>query len=36
MYFLTCGIKLVYILSFTFESNRGTNLKAILECMNRQ
>ena len=36
MYLLTCGIKLVCILSFTFEGNCGINLKALLECMNRQ
>ena len=35
MYLLTCGIKLVCTLSFTFEGNCGTNLKALLECMNR-
>ena len=36
MYLLTCGIKLVCTLSFTFEDNCGTNLKALLEYMNRQ
>ena len=36
MYLLTCGIKLMYTLSFTFEGNYGTNLKALLECMNKQ
>ena len=36
MYLLTGGIKLVCTLSFTFEGNCGTNLKALLECMNRQ
>ena len=36
MYLLTCGIKLVCTLSFTFEGNCGTILKAQLECMNRQ
>ena len=36
MYLLTCDIKLMYTLSFTFEGNCGTNLKALLECMNRQ
>ena len=36
MYLLTSDIKLVCTLSFTFEGNCGTNLKALLECMNRQ
>ena len=36
MYRLTDGIKLVCTLSFTFEDNCETNLKALLECMNRQ
>ena len=36
MYLLTCDIKLMYTLSFTFEGNCGTDLKALLECMNRQ
>ena len=36
MYLLTCDIKLVCILSFTFGGNCGTTLKALLECMNRQ
>ena len=36
MYLLTCGIKLVCTLLFTFEGNCGTNLKALLECMNKQ
>ena len=36
MYLLTCGIKLVCTLSFTFEGNCGTNLKTLLEYMNRQ
>ena len=36
VYLLTGGIKLVYTLSFTFEGNCGTNLKALLECMNKQ
>ena len=36
MYLSTSGIKLLCTLSFTFESNCGTNLKALLECMNRQ
>ena len=36
MYLLTSGIKLVFTLSFTFEGNCGTNLKALLKCMNRQ
>ena len=36
MYLSICGIKLMCILSFTFESNCETNLKALLECMNRQ
>ena len=36
MYLLTDSIKLVCILSFTFEGNCGTNLKALLECMNKQ
>ena len=35
MYLLTSCIKLMYTLSFTFEGNCGTNLKALLECMNR-
>ena len=36
MYLLTCGIKLMYTLSFSFKGNYGTNLKALLECMNKQ
>ena len=36
MYLLIGDIKLVCILSFTFEGNCGTKLKALLECMNRQ
>ena len=36
MYLLIDGIKLVCTLSFTFEGNCGTYLKALLECMNRQ
>ena len=36
MYLLTNDIKLVCILSFTFESNCEINLKALWECMNRQ
>ena len=36
MYLLTGDIKLVCTLSFTFEGNCGANLKALLECMNRQ
>ena len=37
MYLLTTSsIKLVCTLSFTFEGNCETNLKALLECMNRQ
>ena len=36
MYLLTGDIKLVCTLSFTFEGNCGTNLKVLLECMNRQ
>ena len=36
MYLLTGDIKLVCTLSFTFKGNCGTNLKALLECMNRQ
>ena len=37
IYLLTVGgIKLVCNLSFTFEGNCETNLKALLECMNRQ
>ena len=36
MYLLTCYIKLMCILSFTFGGNCGTTLKALLECMNRQ
>ena len=36
MYLLTCGIKLVCTLFFTFEGNCETNLKALLECMNKQ
>ena len=35
VYLLTGGIKLVYTLSFTFEGNCGTNLKTLLEYMNR-
>ena len=35
MYLLTGGIKLVFTLSFTFKGNCRTNLKALLECMNR-
>ena len=35
MHLLTGDIKLVCTLSFTFEGNCGTNLKALLECMNR-
>ena len=34
MYFSIGGIKLVYTLSFTFEGNYGTNLKALLEISN--
>ena len=36
MYLSTSDIKLVSTLSFTFEGNCGTNLKVLLECMNRQ
>ena len=36
MYLLTCRIKLMCTLSFTFKGNCRTNLKALLECMNRQ
>ena len=36
IYLSTCGVKLVCTLSFTFEGNCETNLKALLECMNRQ
>ena len=36
MYLLTYNIKLMCTLSFTFEDNCGTNLKALLECMNKQ
>ena len=36
MYLLIGGIKLVCILSFTFEGNCGINLKALLKCMNKQ
>ena len=36
MYLLTDSIKLVCTLSFTLEGNCGTNLKALLECMNKQ
>ena len=36
MYLLTGDIKLVCTLSFTFEGNCKTNLKALLECMNKQ
>ena len=36
MYLLISGIKLVCTLSFTFKGNCGINLKALLECMNRQ
>ena len=36
IYLSTGGIKSVCTLSFTFEGNRKTNLKALLECMNRQ
>ena len=36
MYLLIDSIKLMCSLSFTFEGNCGTNLKALLECMNRQ
>ena len=36
IYWLTGDIKLVYTLSFTFKDNCGTNLKALLECMNRK
>ena len=36
MYLLTDNIKSVCTLSFTFEGNCGTNLKALLECMNKQ
>ena len=36
MYLLTGDIKLVCTLSFTFEGNCETNLKTLLECMNRQ
>ena len=34
--YLLIGIKLMCTLSFTFEGNCGTNLKALLKCMNRQ
>ena len=36
MYLLRDGIKLMCILSFTFEGNCRTNLKALLECMDKQ
>ena len=36
MYLSTSDIKLVSTLSFTFEGNCGTNLKVLLEYMNRQ
>ena len=36
MYLLISGIKLMCTLSFTFEGNCGINLKALLECMNKQ
>ena len=36
MYLLTDNIKFVCTLSFTFEGNYGTNLKTLLECMNKQ
>ena len=36
MYLLIGGIKLMCTLSFTFEGNYETNLKTLLECMNRQ
>ena len=36
MYLSTCDIKFVCTLSFTIKVNCGTNLKVLLECMNRQ
>ena len=36
MYLSTDGIKLVCTLFFTFEGNYRTNLKTLLECVNRQ
>ena len=36
MYLLINGIKLMCTLSFTFEGNCEINLKALLECMNKQ
>ena len=36
MYLLIGDIKLMCTLSFTFEGNCGTNLKTLLEYMNRQ
>ena len=36
MYLLMGGIKLVCTLLFTFKGNCGINLKALLECTNRQ
>ena len=35
MYLLTSGIKLMCTLSFTFKGDCETNLKALLEYMNR-
>ena len=35
MYLSIGGIKVMCILSFTFEGNCGTNLKALLKYMNR-
>ena len=35
MYLLTCDIKLMCTLLFTFKGNCATNLKTLLECMNR-
>ena len=36
MYLSIGGIKLMCTLFFTFEGNCGTNLKIILECIDRQ
>ena len=36
MYLSIGGIKMMCILSFTFEGNCGTNLKVLLKYMNRQ
>ena len=36
MYLLIGSIKLMCTLLFTFKDNCGTNLKALLKCMNRQ